>query len=164
MHARRLTRYHGFSYVGPHRYFVTCCTFDRTPLFTDELIVAATYLQLRRTVDHPAFAILAYVFMPDHLHLLIGGCHPASDLRQCVKRFKQLSGHGFQQRYRRRLWQDSYYDHVLRSSESTVSVARYIFENPVRNGLVRSPTDYPYLGSDMGPIADFFRQDTLEGV
>lgn len=31
---------------------------------------------------------------------------------------------------------------------------RYIFENPVRAGLVRSPLDYPYMGSDYGPLEE----------
>ena len=31
-------------------------------------------------------------------------------------------------------------------------VARYIFNNPVRAGLVESPLDYPFLGSDVWPL------------
>jgi hypothetical protein len=43
-------------------------------------------------------------------------------------------------------------------------MARYIFENPVRKGLVRSPSDYPYLGSDVGRVEEFFRVDRIEGL
>ena len=164
MHRNRIARAPGFSYVGQHRYFVTCCTFGRLPFFRDELIVAATYLQLRRTVDGLRFVLLAYVFMPDHLHLLLEGYDEASDLCRCVKHFKQMSGHQFARQRRRTLWQPRYFDHVLRDGESTVKMARYIFENPVRKGLVRSPSDYPYLGSDVGRVEEFFRVDRIEDL
>ena len=39
------------------------------------------------------------------------------------------------------------YDRVLRADEDTVSVVRYILENPLRAGLVTRPEDYPYSGS-----------------
>ncbi len=45
------------------------------------------------------------------------------------------------------VWQINYYEHVLRKSEDTIVVARYIFHNPVRKGLVDDYRDYKYLGS-----------------
>jgi hypothetical protein len=45
-------------------------------------------------------------------------------------------------------------DRVLRSDEATFDVVRYIFENPVRAGLVRSPADYPFLGSDVWSVEE----------
>jgi hypothetical protein len=35
----------------------------------------------------------------------------------------------------------------LRDDEDTRRVARYIFENPIRNGLVERANDYPFIGS-----------------
>ena len=54
------------------------------------------------------------------------------------------------------LWQDGYYERVLRRDEDIKEVARYIFENPVRAGLVQSPTEYPYLGSEVWTLAELF--------
>jgi len=52
------------------------------------------------------------------------------------------------------VWQRSFWDHVVRSNENLETVARYIIENPVRNGLVERVEDYPYsyvrLGLDGG--------------
>jgi hypothetical protein len=36
---------------------------------------------------------------------------------------------------------------VLRDDEGTAQVIRYLIENPVRAGLVKSATDYPFIGS-----------------
>jgi putative transposase len=86
--------------------------------------------------------------MPDHVHLLIEGCSEQADMIRFVHMAKQRSGFAFSQEYRSRLWQPSYHDHVLRDEDATLSVARYMFENPVRAGLVKSPREYSLLGSD----------------
>jgi len=46
----------------------------------------------------------------------------------------------------KRLWQDGYYDHVLREEEATIPVARYIVLNPVRAGLCEDASAYPAPG------------------
>ena len=45
-------------------------------------------------------------------------------------------------------------DHVhllVEDSESVMDVAAYIFENPVRRGLVSLPHEYPFVGSEVWP-------------
>jgi hypothetical protein len=78
--------------------------------------------------------------MPDHLHLLVTGSDDAPLIR-FVQHFKQATGHR-----RAGLWQRSYYDHVLRYEEDLASVARYIWGNPVRAGIVENVTEYTYSG------------------
>ena len=65
-----------------------------------------------------------------------------------VSDWKQRTGFAWHRRSGRRLWQKGYYDHILRSDEAHLSIARYIFENPVRAGLVKDVREYPWLGSD----------------
>jgi len=92
--------------------------------------------------------------MPDHLHLLVGA-DPDANLIGFVKRFKQTTGWWFRNRYLAgslkasptSLWQRSYYDHVVRSEEGLLQIAKYIVANPVRAGLVESSVDYPLSGS-----------------
>ena len=92
--------------------------------------------------------------MPDHVHLLIEGCTETADARAFVHQAKQRAAYAFTQRWAARLWQPSYYDRVLRDDEETLAVARYILENPVRAGLVDSPTKYPFLGSIRHEVED----------
>ena len=87
--------------------------------------------------------------MPDHVHLLIEGRSQTADLRVFAKRLKQSTGQMYAHQMNRRLWQEGYYDRVLRPEEPEVLVARYIIENPVRAGLVASVFDYPHVGSDV---------------
>lgn len=86
--------------------------------------------------------------MPDHLHLLLVALRDDTDLREFARHFKQTSGYDFVRSVGSgRLWQAGYHHRVLRSSEASASVARYILENPVRAGLTRSFQDYPFSGS-----------------
>ena len=147
-------RLRGFDYCGPHRCFVTFCTHARQPYFQSGDAVSLIAAQLLRTATDHAFAVIAYCYMPDHLHLLVEGCAVDATLAQFVRSFKQRSAFHWKQQAGGTLWQRSYYDHVLRDDESTRDVARYILENPLRAGLAARVEDYPYLGSMTMSIGD----------
>ena len=83
--------------------------------------------------------------MPDHLHLLTSG-DEKTNLIKFIKTFKQITGYNFKKTTGRKLWQKSFHDHVVRKEENLNSIAEYIFNNPVRNGLVADYEDYPFLG------------------
>ena len=104
-------------------------------------------------------AIVAYCFMPDHVHLLVEGQHVGADARRFIALAKQYSGYGYARRVGRPLWQRFAYERVLRSADAIREVARYIFANPVRVGLVKRAEDYPFSGSFTHPM-----QDLLQGV
>jgi putative transposase len=140
-------RLKSFTYLGPYRYFLTFCTAGRNPIFTRTDVFDLVLTQILRAATQNGFEILAYCFMPDHVHLLLGGTAPNSDLRQFAKDAKQYSGFHYQREYGKPLWQPSYYDHVLRDEEDTWSVARYIVENPLIAGLAERADAYPFLGS-----------------
>jgi putative transposase len=138
-----------FDYTGPHRYFLTFCTFHRQRVFTTAGHVDLVRTQIRRAAAEEQVAVVAYCFMPDHLHLLIEGQRDDSDALRFIKNAKQYSGFYFRQACATRLWQRYGFERVLRADEDVLSVARYIFENPVRGGLVRSAQDHPFTGSDV---------------
>ena len=144
----RPPRIKGFGYLGAYRYFITFCTLDRTCVFTDIRLGQSVMWQFRRTCREKKFAILAYCVMPDHSHLLLEGTDAASNLPALIKSAKQSSGQRFAARMGRPLWEEGFHDHVLRPEEDPKRFARYIIENPVRAGLVKSPLDYPLSGSD----------------
>jgi REP element-mobilizing transposase RayT len=69
--ARRPTRLKTFDYKGKHRYFVTCTTEARQKRFVSSNVVVAVTDQILRTCEERCFTVLAYVFMEDHMHLLV---------------------------------------------------------------------------------------------
>jgi len=142
--ARKLIR---FPYLGFHTYSLTCCTFSGVPWFRDVTTVDRTLAQLMRSAREEGFAILAYCFMPDHVHLLAEGTSATSDLPRFVARWKQTTGHAHRSETGAALWQGGFYDHVLRAEEDWQAIVRHLIANPIRAGLVMDVRDYAHWGS-----------------
>jgi REP element-mobilizing transposase RayT len=60
-----------FDYVGLHQYFLTFCTHERHRLFEKAGAVSLVRTQIERAATALQFAVIAYCFMPDHVHLLV---------------------------------------------------------------------------------------------
>jgi REP element-mobilizing transposase RayT len=69
----RPARVAGFDYIGCYRYFLTSCTRDRRRSFEDPIAVSETLQAIRAAAVETDMALLAYCFMPDHVHLLVEG-------------------------------------------------------------------------------------------
>ena len=145
MTPRRTTQLRCFDYTGYHRYFLTFCLRDRRNLFISHATVTLVLEALRTAARRERFALLAYCFMPDHVHVLVGGTHETADLKRFVKTAKQMSAF----RLGQTCWQSGFYERVLRSEEETEAVCSYIWQNPVRAGIVGSAEAYPFSGSDV---------------
>jgi REP element-mobilizing transposase RayT len=104
--------------------------------------------------------------MPDHVHLLLT---PSRDqegdtfgITQIMNAIKGASSHAINGALSRRgaVWQQEWFDRMLRSDEGIRQKSQYICENPVRAGLVRSVDHYRWVwrewieGVGMHPRAD----------
>src|SRR3990172_4609402 len=134
------------TYQGSRAYSLTLRCAQSRAAFARGHVVQSCSETLRTCSEKHGFAVLAYCFMPDHLHLLVEG-GPQSDLPQFVKDFKQQTVYAHRRSNSGVLWQKSYYDHILRAEEDVRDTARYIVGNPVRAGLVTIASDYPHSGS-----------------
>jgi len=93
------------------------------------------------------FALLAFVFMPDHLHLLVEGLSDDADFRIFMRALRQRTTVEYHRFAPGVLWQDGYFERVLRRTEETSSVIKYILANPVRAGLIENAIDYSFGGA-----------------
>ena len=143
-----------FDYLGVYRYFLTFCTYQRHHGFTDAERVDLVRSQILRVSIEQQFALIAYCFMPDHVHLLVEGQTAQADCRRFIARAKQFSAFYYRKAFGERLWQRFGYEHVLRREEETLSVARYILENPVRGGVVQTADAYPFIGSSVHTVTE----------
>jgi REP element-mobilizing transposase RayT len=91
--------------------------------------------------------LLAWVLMPDHLHMLVE-LRAGGTLPKLMKRIKNVTSLELGRASGRSgIWQDGYHDHALRCDESVREAARYIVANPIRAGLARSVAEYPFWGA-----------------
>ena len=87
---------------------------------------------------------LCWVVMPDHIHLLLQ--LGETELSVVMKRLKARTAIALNREIGRRgrFWAKGFHDHALRKEEDLLAVSRYIVANPLRAGLVKSVSDYPY--------------------
>ena len=86
--------------------------------------------------------------MPDHVHVIVRGTSETSDLRRCVKLMKQRIEYVARSQFNtRHLWQEGYYERVLRSRHALETAVRYVLENPVRAGLAKTADEYLFSGA-----------------
>lgn len=93
----------------------------------------------------PDAKYLAWVVMPDHIHILLE-LGDKESLSLVVQRIKSLIAATINQERNRSqpIWQRGYYDHAIRTNEDVLLAARYIINNPIRAGLAVNMGDYSY--------------------
>ena len=129
-------------------HFITWSCYRRMPLLGNsarrDLVLAV--LELMRV--RYRFAVIGYVVMPEHVHLLISEpliCEPMtsdpSKIIQAVKlsvsRRLAIGGE-----FSGRFWQSRFYDFNLWGQQKEVEKLKYMHRNPVVRGLVASPEDW----------------------
>jgi REP element-mobilizing transposase RayT len=159
MGSKRPPRLCDFDYRGIYGYSLTICAFDRRRHFESNECVEETLAHLLRTGADYRFVIVAYCFMPDHLHALVDATAVDSDFRKFTSMFKQRAAYAYRRSDSEPLWQEGYYDRVLRSDEAHLPVAAYIVANPLRANLCKDLREYPFFGSER-----YTRDELIEAV
>jgi REP element-mobilizing transposase RayT len=137
-----------FSYTGPNRYFVTVCVRSRAPVFANLDVGAFVVQQFLRIAAQHEFEVIAYCVMPDHFHALVQGTRDDAALKGMMHRWKQATGYWWKQRgHTSSLWQEGFFDRIMREKDLTEAVVHYIVANPLRAGLVTDIHDYSLIGS-----------------
>jgi putative transposase len=157
MEAERLRRkLRRVEQVG-HVRFLTFSCHRRLPLLNHDGIRALFLRRLASICESERVRLLAWVLMPEHVHLLLFP-EAEPDLRRfthalkrpvaeaVLRRWKELDapilkriahGNGY------RFWQTGGgYDRNLFNPDAVREKIQYIHDNPVRRGLVPAPTDY----------------------
>lgn len=142
---RTIARLSPENYFGRQTYFITICCDRRIPHLSSHA-TSERVLRLLLAAGQ-SFRLHAFCLMPDHVHILAEGCSDNADLREFIRLFKQRTAYEFRRACGQLLWEKSYYDHILRSSDVVEEVAAYIWWNPVRKRLCVSPDEFPFSGS-----------------
>jgi putative transposase len=128
-------------------YFIVAVTQDRQPVFAEQANIDLLRETMRQVkILHP-FAMHAYAFMPEHLHLLI-----FVPERSNISAVMQSIEWNYTRNYKAargitastHLWQRGFWDHVIRDDDDLQWHMDYIHYNPVKHGLTRRPLDYAH--------------------
>jgi putative transposase len=136
-------------------FFITTTITDWIPAFHNPELAIFTLKQLSGSANNFNISIVAYVLMPSHLHALVG-VPQMEVLSPFVQSFKSLTSRYAKEnpaiRENALFWKSDRFafwkrrfDDVLIISETQFCIKiDYIHNNPVRDRLVKTATDYPY--------------------
>jgi REP element-mobilizing transposase RayT len=106
--------------------------------------IATGIEEILRAEDGQSYRLQAWVIMANDVHLVVDVLETAlskllNDWKGASSRVanQQLGRHG-------RFWQSDYFDTLIRDNEHLSRAVRYAENNPVKAGLVRDPTDWPW--------------------
>jgi len=128
-----LKRYYGTGSL----HFITWSCYRRKPLLGNPMRRDLVLTVLERMRIRYRFAVIGYVVMPEHVHLLISEplIGDPSKIIQAVKlsvsRRLAISGE-----FSGRFWQSRFYDFNLWGQRKEVERLKYMHRNPVVRGLV----------------------------
>ena len=132
---RKPHRLKNHDYSEDGYYFLTICTKGRVHCLSEivhdssrpAVVHLKPYGQVTKTYLLRIPGIDKYVIMPNHVHMLIHKTDRKS-IASDVRAFKGLVTKQIGQS----IWQDSYYDHIIRNETDYQEKWRYIDENPAK--------------------------------
>jgi putative transposase len=121
-----------------HLHFVTFSCYQRlaylsTP--TERNLVETALERARRRYE---FAVIGYVVMPEHVHLLLG--EPGRELLAVGIQALKLSAAN--RAKQRPFWQARYYYFNVSTEAKRIEKLDYMHANPMKRGLVDKPEDW----------------------
>jgi REP element-mobilizing transposase RayT len=129
------------------------CTKGRRAVLARDEVAGVLIDEWRGSHKRHGWAVGRYVIMPDHVHFF---CRPERDARKLsefigawkswTSRKINALGGPRSATAATALWQREFFEHVLRSTESYGEKWNYVFDNPVRAGLVSTPREWKYAG------------------
>jgi putative transposase len=144
-------------YFSPGQiYFVTHIAYGRRSILTESFPTFRRSLENHQQIN--PYELIAWVVLPDHWHALI---NPKTNNMASLMKKVKLS---FSSYYRKQnglnkimLWQNRYWDHIIRNQNDFNRHIDYIHYNPVKHGLVRRPIDYQYSS-----FIDYYKRGVYE--
>lgn len=133
-------------YQGPLQASATICFYKKFDVIkaglADQIVALISDIEKRYHFD-----CLVFCVMPDHVHLLIELEDESKNFLDLIYRIKQIISFKLRGKYpSTQLWQDRFFDHIIRNEKELIKTARYILENPVRKELVMDFREWKYSG------------------
>lgn len=141
-----------------HAHELTFCCVHRLPVLASDTRCVLLAQSISRAFSRHPFDLLAFVFMPDHVHLIALPEHPGASVAALLFAIKRPFAHRVNESMERthdpllprlrtrgafHVWQQGPgYDRNITSRDTLRSSIRYIHRNPVRRGLCDRPSAF----------------------
>jgi len=144
-------------YLENYSYYLTVVTQNRKSILIDNIeLLRDSFRRSKRRYD---YVINAIVILPDHMHMIITPKNP-KEYSKIIAHIKRSFTYGLDKKekdnarwnltassYRRNLsgvWQKRFYEHTIRDEKDYCNILDYIYNNPIKHGLVENIEDWKY--------------------
>ena len=154
---RKHPRLANYDYSSAGAYFVTMCTQNRRCVLSHIVgrglapaeTIGIEYTSFGESAEkqlcllehrYPYLAVDQYVIMPNHIHAIMilndetaAGASPRPTITDIVCAYKSLTTRECKKNgFDGKLFQTSFYEHIIRGREDYEELVKYICENPIR--------------------------------
>ncbi len=138
-------------------FHITVRGVDRCVIFRDNDDYRFFLALLRRIVIAEGLEAHAYCLMPNHVHLVVEGSMEA--ISRAFHRINGIHAQRFNELYGRvgHLFQDRFHAKMVESDEHLTNACEYVWDNPVRAGLCKTRSEWPWSGQVPRPARDAVR-------
>ncbi len=131
-------------------HYLTLSTYHKKRYLSDERICKLLAKRINEASKELNFAVLAYVFMPDHVHILVHPHDEICEMEDILKAIKQ--GPSKSARNKKwtttNLWESGGgFDSNINNSHARMLAINYIHMNPVRKEMVEYPQEFDWSSS-----------------
>ena len=135
---RKSPRLKHFDYSLPYWYFITVCTSEKACIFGAPATPSAFGVIARDAFyeipkHFPRVTVDKFVVMPNHIHAIIAVNQAGTELPLVVGQYKAFVTkqiHLIDPAIK--VWQTSFYDHVIRNQADYLRIWQYIDTNPLK--------------------------------
>ena len=128
-------------------YFFTLITFQRISILIDPVFIEILQNVIREVRTKYPFQILAYCILPDHMHFIWKLPDNDSNYSRRWQMIKGLSTIRHNQHFGtkgKRIWQNRFWEHLIRDEEDYQNHFHYIHINPIKHGFANKPIDWKF--------------------
>ena len=143
---KTLRRYH---FQNRH-YFITTVTYKRNPILLENITL---FWNSWKSIKPDVWVVL-----PDHFHIIID----VKDLKisDVIHNFKRTFAWNYNFACEGgRVWQNRFWDHILRDGNDFLKHMDYIHFNPVRHKLAKNPFEYSHSSLPLFYAAGYYLND-----
>ena len=103
--------------------------------------------------DGKRYRLIAWCVMPNHVHVLIETM-PGHALPKLVHSWKSFSAKRVNAKVGRtgKVWMPDYFDRFIRDDHHFAAVVAYIYNNPVKAGLVKEASNWRYSSAGIADV------------
>ena len=133
-------------------YMINICVDNRKKVLANDMCHKILRDEWYSALEIHGWQIGHYVVMPDHVHFFASPGVKAKSFSEFIGKWKEWTSKRILKSLHclksdsNHLWQKEFFDYLIRSNDKYYEKCMYIYNNPLRAGLINENEKWPYCG------------------